>query len=230
MDFISNPWFVGIAGGIVSGVIVFFITTAISNKISKKDYYNSVKEVNFKVSKMLIMSISEGKIPNPQVVSALLSSLAKRNNILLKDINTVEETYNDLVTELFETNFIPVEKKQTLANELIDTKESLKQTIILDENKDINEDEKYLRYRSTRFKYLYILGVTVSAYMFLILTLLDVKKFSLPISATDDYQILAIAFGTFTIVLSLLILITTKLTHDKRKELRKKINKIDKNT
>ncbi|MGX5475892.1 hypothetical protein [Bacillus toyonensis] len=230
MDFISNPWFVGIAGGIVSGVIVFFITTAISNKISKKDYYNSVKEVNFKVSKMLIMSISEGKIPNPQVVSALLSSLAKRNNILLKDINTVEETYNDLVTELFETNFIPVEKKQILANELIDTKETLKQTIILNENKDINEDEKYLRYRSTRFKYLYALGITITAYTFLFLTLLDTKKFGLPISVADDSQILAITLGTFTIVLSFLILITTKLNHDKRKELRKKINKTNKNT
>lgn len=112
MYILNNTWFVGIAGGIISGIIVYFITVYFANKFSKKEYVKIVKEINLKISKTLIMSISEGKIPSPEVISSLLSSTAKRNSIELKDLNNVEETYDDLVSELFETIFIPVEKNK----------------------------------------------------------------------------------------------------------------------
>lgn len=210
MDFLSNSWFIGIAGGVISGIIVFFITAFITGKISKKEYFKTVNEVNTKISKMLIMSISENKIPTPEIVEALLSSLAKRNNILLKDINTVEETYNDLISELYETNFIPVEKKQSLANELISVKSSLKQPVNLEEIKKDIETQGAKDLRLNRLKYLYILVTISMAYFALIGILVKDTKYSWLFFPENSTQIFKIAGATFAIVLSLLMLITTK--------------------
>lgn len=38
MVFLSNPWFIGIIGGIVSGLIVFYITTIVTKIYRRKEY------------------------------------------------------------------------------------------------------------------------------------------------------------------------------------------------
>lgn len=225
MTFFNNAWFVGIAGGIISGFIVFIITNFIVNKINKKDYYKSVKEVNFKISKMLIMSISEGKIPSPQVVDSLLSSLAKRNNLQLKDINSAEETYNDLITELFETNFIPIDRKQTLANELIQAKdESLQRTISLNENE--NKIADYRKYKSNPLKYRFSMLLLISSvYIVLIVFLLDEKRSTWLTFSNNIFEIMTIALSTFSLVIVTLTYLTAKITSDKKRNFKKRKKK-----
>lgn len=132
MEFLSNNWFVGIATGIISGLLFFPLNGYLGKLINKKEYKKLIKEVNSKISKILIMSISEGKIPCPNVIAALLSSSAKKNGVRLKDINTVQETYDDLVYELFDTIFISVENKQILANRLIEEKLSSQEQMFSD--------------------------------------------------------------------------------------------------
>ncbi len=132
MEFLSNNWFVGIATGIIGGLLFFPLNEYLGKVVSKKEYKKLIKEVNSKISKTLIMSISEGKVPSPNVIDALLSSSAKKNGVRLKDINTVQETYDDLVYELFDTIFISVENKQILANRLIEEKLSSQEQLFSD--------------------------------------------------------------------------------------------------
>ena len=46
MNFLYNPWFIGIGGGIVSSLIVFFVTRAISNRKGNKEYLQRIKTAN----------------------------------------------------------------------------------------------------------------------------------------------------------------------------------------
>lgn len=119
MELSTNPWFIGIFGGLISGILVYFITSIIASFINKKEYNKAVQDLNFKLSGMLIMSIAEDKIPNAKMIDSISKSLARRHNVKRDDINSIEDTYDDLVRELFETNFISVERKQKLANDLI---------------------------------------------------------------------------------------------------------------
>jgi len=132
MGLLNNTWFVGILGGIISALLFYPIGEYLSKLLNKNEYKKVIKEINTKVSKTLIMSISEGKIPSPNVINALLSSSAKKNGVSLKDINTVQETYDDLVYELFDTIFISVENKQILANRLIEEKLSSQEQLFSD--------------------------------------------------------------------------------------------------
>lgn len=216
MNFLTNPWFVGIIGGIISGIIVFFITGIIVNKINKKDYYKSVEEVNLKISKMLIMSISENKIPSSYVIDSLLSSLAKRYKVQKKDINSVEETYNDLITELFETNFIPIDKKQNLAESLIEIKNTLseKENIsnFVSENIEIDTQDKnydseyaFKRLKAKLLSFVISIGIVVPVYFISMYTLFkDNAFFNLIFDSKNISMIISIMTVTFSFVMLLL--------------------------
>ena len=117
MELSTNPWFIGIFGGLISGILVYFITSIIASIINTKEYNKAVQDLNFKLSGMLIMSIAEDKIPNAKMIDSISKSLARRHNVKRDDINSIEDTYDDLVRELFETNFISNERKQRLAND-----------------------------------------------------------------------------------------------------------------
>lgn len=215
MVFLSNPWFIGIIGGIVSGLIVFYITTIVTKIYRRKEYYKSIHEVNLKVSRMLIMSISESEIPEYKVVAALLSSLAKRSNVELKDINNVEETYNDLIYELFETEFIPVEKKRKLANELIIKKEYSK--IIISEYELQNEirGEENLKFLPNRLEPL-VISMLIILFSF-VFVLLKFPEGSLLTLLSEKYKIVNISLATSTLVIGMLSFLTMIInTKDKK--------------
>ena len=45
-DFWTNPWVTGIGGGIISSLIVFFVTKYFFNKKENKEYAQKVKLAN----------------------------------------------------------------------------------------------------------------------------------------------------------------------------------------
>ncbi|AOV07898.1 hypothetical protein [Sporosarcina ureilytica] len=110
----TNPWFVGICTGIVSGIIVFLI----SNKISRKDYYKKVKQANEEIVALLIITISEGKIPSLKIIKSVLSSLSRKYGVKPQNMNNAKETLEDMIKEVFATNFIPMDKKIELSEQL----------------------------------------------------------------------------------------------------------------
>lgn len=115
---IDNPWVVGILGGIPSGIIVWSITSLFSYFINRKHYYTKLRKINIEITNLLIMSVSEEKIPHYKIIESILESTARMNNLKIKDIKTVEQTYNDLIRAVYETNFIAIDKKLILSNEV----------------------------------------------------------------------------------------------------------------
>lgn len=219
MNILNNTWFVGIFGGIISGIIVYFITVYFANKFSKKEYLKTVKELNLKISKTLIMSISEGKIPSPEVIDSLLSSTAKRNNVDPKDLNNVQETYDDLISELFETIFIPVEKKQNLANELILTKKCSLATEYNNNSIEHPMEFDHVVYKREQVKKYILSLMFVSIISLSVILLVLVQELSNSVSYSDLKKMLSIMSISFVTVVTLLSFSSMKKSSDKFKKL-----------
>lgn len=225
MEFLSNNWFVGIVGGIISALLFFPLNEYLGKLVNKKEYKKLIKEANSKISKILIMSISEGKIPSPNVIDALLSSSAKKNGVRLKDINTVQETYDDLVYELFDTIFISVENKQILANRLIEEKLSSQEQLFSDKtfahsmNPEVFKESSFLEKKLAQNMSFILSMITTIAILGISSALLSIKGIDL-FSIIDKgiLEFTVSLIGAFVGVLALLNSISSAKSAGKAKE------------
>ncbi|AMA67436.1 hypothetical protein AUC31_17645 [Planococcus rifietoensis] len=145
----DNPWFVGIA----TGLVVYFLTNYLSKFFSKKEYVKKVREANREIIVLLIMSVSEERIPSLPVIKSLLKSLARSYGVKEGDLNNIRETLEDLIKEIFETKFISNEKKNEISESLIK---------LIDEHEKMGEVvESSNRIMSLNYTYNYILTLAV---------------------------------------------------------------------
>ncbi|MBS4217498.1 hypothetical protein KHA96_04125 [Bacillus sp. FJAT-49711] len=84
---------------------------------------------------LLILFISEGELPSLKILNSLLSSLSRKYNVKLQDMNSIKEILEDLIREIFDTNFIAIDKKTSIS-------ESLEETIIQIESKEYKEERR----------------------------------------------------------------------------------------
>lgn len=206
---LSNPWVIGIIGGIISGLIVFFITTFLYNKISKKEYFNKVNQVNLEIISLLIMSVSEDKIPSLQIIQNLLNSVSRKYNVKVNDVNTIEATIEDLIKVIFETNFIPIDKKNELAEKLI--------SLVENKGKDSEETKKEekVHYTNSNLRLLLTLFSTVIAIGLLVVSLKSELFDSLDNILFNNEENLFIIVPITTATLSLVVAAMTYLTTKK---------------
>ncbi|USK48878.1 hypothetical protein LIT38_20425 [Bacillus sp. CMF12] len=118
----NNEWFVGISVGLISGLILFFIQLFVTSKIGKKEYYKRVTQANNEVLAILKSAISEEEYPSIQIFNGLISSIARKHNVKYSDLNSVPDILEDLIREVFETNFMSIDKKISSSNKLIELK------------------------------------------------------------------------------------------------------------
>lgn len=203
----DDAWFVGIVGGIVSGVIVYFITDFLFKKLTKKDYFEKANKVNRGIVELLIMLISEGKIPSPKTINSLLNSLSRNYGVKRKDVNSFDETLEDLIKEIFDTKFIPNDKKIGIAEELAIIIEEYEKT-----EEFIFEEKHYLNSNlNNNLTFTIPIGITLSFIMpFLTGAILLKSNTSIQIEQENILQIMLITTATLTLVVSILSFIFGK--------------------
>ncbi|WP_432358819.1 hypothetical protein [Sporosarcina sp. UB5] len=121
----QNPWIVGIGGGIISSIVVL-IVKLLMNKISKKEYYGRVDEANDEVIDIFKHIISEDDFPDRRIIDSVISSTSRKNKVKIEDMNNGEMVIDSLITELFSSNFISVDKKLANSNNLLKIKDEYK--------------------------------------------------------------------------------------------------------
>ena len=72
MDILNNAWVVGIGGGLLSCLLVTLVTRYIFSKKDDKEYVQKLATVNKEVVYALRPGISEGHIPDEEVLSSLI--------------------------------------------------------------------------------------------------------------------------------------------------------------
>ncbi|WP_416899113.1 MAG: hypothetical protein ACMVY4_05140 [Minwuia sp.] len=108
---LDNPWVVGIGGGILSGLFVALVTRVIFGRRDKKEYNQKVFRANSEVVYAIRPGISEGIIPNGEVIKKLSSATARKYDVNDQDLYDIDEISGELIKEVMDSSFISAEMK-----------------------------------------------------------------------------------------------------------------------
>ncbi|MGR2921984.1 hypothetical protein [Acinetobacter sp. 1125_18A] len=136
LEIINNNWFIGIVGGSISGLLVWFITNYLFKSKQTQAYIQKVLSVNRELIYSLRSGISQKDLPNLEVLAALRSATSRKYSVDINDIYTNKELAEELIKEVMDSSFIPVESKASfcaLLSPLI--KEELPKEQLLEDKK-----------------------------------------------------------------------------------------------
>ncbi|MBI2572363.1 hypothetical protein HYV86_00730 [Candidatus Woesearchaeota archaeon] len=126
-SFLNNTWFVGITGGIISGVIVYFVTSYILSKKEDKLYLQKVQQANTEIIHILKPYIISEKRFSDNLFNSIISSVSKKYELESKDIINLQEAINDMVTDIMQTSFLTEAQKEVYTTKLLSLKQAPKQ-------------------------------------------------------------------------------------------------------
>ena len=167
MNIFTNPWFVGIGGGLVSSTIVFFITRYFFTKGENREYNQNVASANNEILHSIRPLIVEKAIPTSEMLESVFTSTSKRYKVDKKDLYNEETLSNDLVNEIMANVFLATEVKVELCG-LVNKIKLLKQI-----GGEPTKGEHSSAYKNISVKYLStvisaITGFTTIIYTFLV--------------------------------------------------------------
>lgn len=121
-DFLQNAWFVGITTGIISGVLVFFLTKWIMDRRGKVEYFKQVSNANNSVISALKPYIADRGLPNICIFKSIVSSTSRKFGINEKDMFSVSVYCEELINEIIGDVYVSNEKKCEYTNALAEYK------------------------------------------------------------------------------------------------------------
>src|SRR6202012_6262294 len=77
-DWVNNPWVVGLGGALLSGVLATWVSRLLFSKRDSKEYAQRVSSVNREVIYSIRPGISEGAIPEPDVLESLIAATCRK--------------------------------------------------------------------------------------------------------------------------------------------------------
>jgi uncharacterized membrane protein YagU involved in acid resistance len=218
MEILQNSWFIGICGGIISSIIVFFITNFIFSKGENKLYNQKVFQGNQEIIILIKPLIVEKNKFTRELYSSLKSAISKKYSIDRNDIYSIDELTSVIIADVLQTPFLNSEQKNNYCNEIIEVKNKISGDL----NGELLEN-KIMKYSLSSKHMSLILGIVT--FLFSI-----VSMFSL-IYENDErvFDKIELSFTNmaFLVMIPIIaILITTTLQSIKRLEREKKnINK-----
>jgi hypothetical protein len=111
MSILSNPWFIGIGGGIVSGLLTALISRWIFSRRDNREYLQKTKLAHREILYAIRPGISEGDIPARETIEALVSATARKYAIDVKDLPGPHDLGQDLLKEVMDSSFISSKAK-----------------------------------------------------------------------------------------------------------------------
>ncbi len=132
-DILNNPWITGIGGGIISSLIVYFVTRYAFSKKEKKEYNQKVETANNEILYAVRPLIIEKKIPSNEIFTSIRLSTAKKYGVKPEDLFSEYTISNDLINEIMNNSFLSSDQKIELCDLLNTMKQSKKE----DETKEV---------------------------------------------------------------------------------------------
>lgn len=217
MDIFNNAWFVGIGGGILSGLIVTLITRHIFSKKDNKEYSQKVSAVNKEVVYALRSGISEGHIPDSEVLSSLINATARKYKVERNDAYQGKQIAEELIKEIMDSSFISSETKKNYCETLAHLVSTERNETTLSESRieRISIESEFRKRQNERMSA--VLGVTAAMGTMLVAltTILDKPIFSSVLKG-----IVGIALPTVTVLGSVVIATAAMLLSVKFKNAR----------
>ena len=118
MTFLSHPWVIGIGGGILSGLVVTFVSRIILSRRDRGEYTQKLHVANREIIYALRPGISEGQVPDRKVVLSLINATARKYSVDTGSLLTPEKIGEELIKEIMDSSFISAGTKQEYCKQL----------------------------------------------------------------------------------------------------------------
>ena len=163
--FFSNPWVVGIGGGILSGFIVFFVTRYSFSNRDKKEYYSNLTTANKEVIYSIRSTISENVLPSAEIINALIMANSRKYSVEQKDMYNLGQICEELIKEVMDSSFISSKTKMEYCDMLSGIKADKGKNIIQKHDEKLSLS-KYKNELITRFSLMFgfLTAITVIIY------------------------------------------------------------------
>lgn len=162
-DLIANPWFVGIGGGVISSLIVFFITKFILSKKENKEYEQKVRLATNEVVYAVRPLVIDKAIPANDILAALRSAIAVKYGVKVSDVIGIKQLVCILVLEILSNSFLNSSQKNEYCNLLMTMKDEPKQTPSNDVHKRKSERNLYISMLLSLLSFSVVLGTVLAS-------------------------------------------------------------------
>lgn len=222
MEIFNNSWVVGVGGGILSGLIVTLITRYLFSKKDNKEYAQKILTVNREVVYALRPGISEGHIPDNEVLSSLINATARKYKVERADTYQAKQIAEELIKEIMDSSFISAETKknycETLAH-LVNTEkfEALPAAVTVER---LSIESEFRKKQNERIST--VLGITAAMGTMVVALTTVINK---PAISSPFKDLIGIALPTITILASVMIATVAMLVSVKLKRARQNHHK-----
>ncbi|MCY3541989.1 MAG: hypothetical protein OXH31_08825, partial [Gammaproteobacteria bacterium] len=118
MEWLNDPWVVGIGGGILSGILVSFISRKFFSRRDRREYNQKLQSANREIIYALRPGIAEGHVPGRRTVQSLINSTARKYAIDESDLYDPIQIGEELTKEIMDSSFISANTKQEYCKQL----------------------------------------------------------------------------------------------------------------
>lgn len=225
LEFLQNQWVVGIGGGIVSGIIVFFITKWVFQRKDNSKYLEQITSANMDIIRALKPYIAEKGLPEKEIIDAIIVSTARKHNVKSDELYSIRIVCEELIREIIENVYVSTDKKKEYAMQLKEYLHELnmeqdKSLLISDiqneiKNTEVTDKSEYRKKLSTTLS---MFVAMFSVILTFLSTFLFSDTFSLfPHSSFNmEFVLIVVLIPTLTILLSFTLAFSQKFMKDSR--------------
>ncbi|MES2664162.1 MAG: hypothetical protein V4629_12765 [Pseudomonadota bacterium] len=116
---LNNTWIVGIIGGVLSGLIVNYVSRYYLSKKENRESLQKIFSVNREVIYAIRPSISEGVIPKLETIEALIIATSRKYLLNREDVYGPKEIMQELIKEVMDSSFINSHQKKEYCDQLL---------------------------------------------------------------------------------------------------------------
>lgn len=118
LEFIQNPWVIGIVGGIVCGIIVWLLTRCAISSKGNNEYIKKIYQANDEVFLSLKPYIADKGLPDQEIIEAMIASTARKYLLKASDMYTVQIFCEELIKDITSNVYFSWEEKKRYSNDL----------------------------------------------------------------------------------------------------------------
>ncbi len=208
IEFMQNAWVIGIAGGTISGIIVYYITVYVLDRKKKSDYKRNIAYANNAVLDILRPYIANSGLPNRKELEAIINSISRQYGVKHDEMNSISTFYEDLVLEFIGNLYIPDEVKRINIEKLLENIDTLKNETVTESNQ--------AQVQVTKGKTVKIIGILVGTSSVMISILAGAIASG---SGKGSFNLIVGIISAFSVIITMVLAVWSYLRTIKRSKI-----------
>jgi hypothetical protein len=215
-EIFSNPWVIGVGGGILSGIIVTLITKSLFSQKDQKELARNIETANREILYALRPEVSEGQTPSTPVINALRFATARKYKLDHEYLHRSRHFAEELIKEIMDSSFISSETKRKYCDSLNDL---ISEEAPEPNNLELKEKEKFVINTEYREKMIMLFSITLGmiATLFTAFTSLTSKADTVVSKVFDSLMPTLMVIASAVLIMNVL-LAAMKLRHKRLRQ------------